>query len=144
MKIKTLLTIFFLMILIAGMNVVSGAQTDPAEKPQTDQHHKDEDDDDDEKEEVEKVSSEERRQVKITPEQARRTALARVAGRIVEEELEKERGVIVYSIEIRDEKGKVFDVEIDAMTGAVVRVEKEDDDDDDHDDDSDDRKLPVH
>lgn len=85
---------------------------------------KDDDGEDDE------VSSEERKAVKISAEQARRTALERVAGTIVEEELEKENGRIVYSIEIRDKNQKVFDVEVDAETGAIVKVEEEDDEDD--------------
>ncbi len=83
------------------------------------------------------------KRVKISAEQARRTALERVGGTIVEEELEKENGKIVYSIEIRDANQKVFDVEVDAETGAIVNVEEEDDDDDDDDDEKPKEKPPL-
>ncbi len=74
------------------------------------------------------------KEAKISIEQARKTALERVAGTITEEEIEIENGVLVYSIEIRDANGKTHDVEVDAKTGEIVRVEEEDEDDDDDDD----------
>jgi hypothetical protein len=70
---------------------------------------------------------------------ARGIALERVpGGRIVEAELEEERGRLVYSYDIKlDGAQGIVDVEIDATTGAVLHVAREDDDDKD-DDDSDD------
>ena len=75
------------------------------------------------------------RQAKITMDQARAFALARVSGKIENEELEKEDGRLIYSFDIRNEKGTITGVEIDAKTGEVINVEEEDDQDSDDDDD---------
>lgn len=128
MKIKSLLTILFSVVMVCGLATFAAAQTDPDRKPKTGNQQKDDDERD------EKVSPKERKQVKISSEQARKTALERVKGTVIEEELEKEKGRLVYSIEIRDANQKVYDVEIDAKTGEVVNVEEENDDDEDGDD----------
>jgi uncharacterized membrane protein YkoI len=78
---------------------------------------------------------------------ARRTALEAVPhGRIVEEEIEREDGRLIYSFDIVEgaAEGVMRDVEIDAQTGALLQNvvddldddegEEEDDDDDDEDD----------
>jgi uncharacterized membrane protein YkoI len=73
------------------------------------------------------------------PEQARAAALERAPGTIIEAELEEERGVLLYSFEVRGTDGAVTEVEIDAASGAVLSVSLEGDadggDDDDEDDD---------
>lgn len=122
----------FSLMLVCDLATISNAQTNPDQNQKSTDKQKNDDGEDEE------VSVEERKQVKISAEQARKTALERVAGTIVEEELEKENGRIVYSIEIQDANQKVFDVEVDAETGAVVNVEEEDEDDDDEDGDEDD------
>ncbi len=66
-------------------------------------------------------------QATVPKEQAQATALQQVAGKIVKSELEDEDGKIVYGFEIRDGNGKVFDVKIDAKTGAFVKASSEDD-----------------
>lgn len=129
MKIKTLLTVLFSLMLIGGLTTISNAQTAPVNPEKPVVQEKDDGED-------EEVSPEERKRVKISAEQARRTALGKIGGTIVEEELEKENGRIVYSIEIRDKDKKVFDVEIDAETGEIVNVEEEDEDDEGADGDS--------
>ncbi|HMJ09377.1 MAG TPA: PepSY domain-containing protein, partial [Pyrinomonadaceae bacterium] len=60
------------------------------------------------------------RQAKITLEQARHTALDTAAGTVEEEELEKEHGRLVYSFDIRNAKGTISEVQVDAKTGAMV------------------------
>ena len=130
MKIKALLAMLFSVMLVCGLATISNAQTNPDQNQKSTDKQKDDDGEDEE------VSPEERKRVKISADQARKTALERVAGTIVEEELEKENGRIVYSIEIRDKDKKVFDVEVDAENGAIVNVEEEDDDDEDDDDDT--------
>ena len=72
-----------------------------------------------EKEDDHKADEELVRQATITKEQARATALQKIPGTIQEEEIEKENGTIVWSFDIKDSSGKVFDVKIDAKTGAV-------------------------
>lgn len=132
MKIKFLSSILLFIIAVFGLATFAAAQTTPDQKPKTDNQQKDDDDERDEK-----VSPAERKQVKITSEQARKIALEKVGGTVIEEELEKEKGKLVYSIEIRDANRKVFDVEVDAKTGAIVNVEEENDDDEDGKDDDD-------
>lgn len=92
------------------------------------------DDDDDEESEASKKANFEKysRQAKITMEQAMEIALKRIPGTITDRDLEKERGKLMYSFDIRDASGKVFDVEIDAKTGKVLKaVEDTEDEDDD-------------
>ncbi len=70
----------------------------------------------------------------ISLETARQIALARVPGTVIESELDKEKGIVVYEFEIRDKDNKSFDVLVDAKTGAIVGVEADDDEDGDNDD----------
>jgi hypothetical protein len=65
------------------------------------------------------------KQATVTPDQARETAQAAVAGDIEEEELEKEHGKLVFSFDIRNAKGTITEVQVDAKTGAVVATEEE-------------------
>ena len=126
MKIKVLMGILFSVMLVCGLTTFANAQTNAQR-------------DDGEDEEV---TAKDREKVKITIEQARKTALERVSGTIVEEELEKENGKLIYSIEVKDANGKVFDVEVDAETGAIFKVEQEDDDGEDDDDKKSNEKPP--
>ena len=109
------------------------AEMEAAEKRKEQMEGKEMDDDDDETPAVKnariaKLSA----QTSITMEQAKAIALQRVPGTITEEDLENERGVLQYSFDIKDANGKVFDVEIDAKTGKVLKAveDKEDEDDD--------------
>lgn len=52
-------------------------------------------------------------------------ALAAVPGEILEIELERQRGRLVYEIEILARNGRVRKVILDARTGAVLGVEDE-------------------
>ncbi len=59
---------------------------------------------------------------------ARAIALATVPGRVVEEELERERGRRIYSFEIAatgGAPGRITEVNIDARDGTVVGIEDE-------------------
>jgi len=46
-----------------------------------------------------------------------------VPGDVIEVELEQEREALVYEIKILTSTGRVREVEIDARTGAVLRIE---------------------
>lgn len=63
-----------------------------------------------------------RDQAKITPEQATRTALAKVpGGQVRQAELEQEHGRLVYSFDIDVPKQEgVEEVQVDARSGKVV------------------------
>jgi len=128
MKIRTFLLIVFSIVLVFGLNTVSNAQMAPNDVNKQQKAVDDEGDDE--------VSAAEKKKVKISPARARKIALKRVRGVIVEEELEKENGVGVYSIEIRRKDQKVYDVEVNAKTGAIMKVEEEIDDDEDGEDEA--------
>ncbi len=66
-------------------------------------------------------------QAKISKAEAERIALAKVpAGTIKEAELEKEKGKLIWSFDIATPGTKdITEVNVDAMTGAVVDVSKE-------------------
>ncbi len=62
---------------------------------------------------------------KISQDQAEKIALAKVPGDVKEAELEKENGRLVWSFDIAQAGSGVMDVEIDAQTGEVLKVEKD-------------------
>ena len=66
-------------------------------------------------------------QATVTPDSARRIALARVAnGRIAEQEIEMEDGKLVYSFDIKvPARRGIEEVQVDAKTGAFVKQEHE-------------------
>lgn len=96
------------------------------------EEEKDGDDDgDDDKYDTPEMQKELAKEAKISPAAARQTALARVAGTVVESELDMEKGKVVYEFEIRDKNNKTFDVLVDAKTGEIVGVEADNEKDDD-------------
>ncbi|MUV37006.1 uncharacterized protein JNUCC1_00812 [Lentibacillus sp. JNUCC-1] len=79
-----------------------------------------------------------KKEAELTSEESETIALKEVKGDVIENELDDENGTVVYSLEIRDDQGVEHEVEVDAKTGDVLKVEKDDDDDDeDTDDDND-------
>ena len=62
---------------------------------------------------------------KIGMKRAREIALKQTSGKIKSSELEKEKGKWIYSFDIRNAKGTITEVNIDAYTGAVIAVEEE-------------------
>lgn len=47
-------------------------------------------------------------------------------GKILEVELEQEKNTYVYEIELLDQNNKVWEMEVNAMTGELMKVEEED------------------
>jgi uncharacterized membrane protein YkoI len=62
---------------------------------------------------------------KITMAAARTTALKKAPGTVKSEELENEHGKWIYSFDIVNAKHGVTEVNVDAMTGAIVDVQHE-------------------
>ncbi len=62
---------------------------------------------------------------KIGMTKARAIAAKQAAGKIESSELEKEGGKMIYSFDIRNSKGTITEVNVDAYTGAIVNVEEE-------------------
>ncbi|WP_150526533.1 PepSY domain-containing protein [Roseibium sediminis] len=71
----------------------------------------------------------------ISIQQASDIALGEVSGTVTEIELENERGVLVYDVEVASATGEV-ELQIDAASGQILAKKL---DDDKHDDDDDDR-----
>jgi|CXWL01.1.fsa_nt_gi uncharacterized membrane protein YkoI len=61
---------------------------------------------------------------KVTIDQAIKTASEKVAGKVIEAELEEKIGNAVWEVEIVGTDGKVIEVHVDAMTGAIVATEE--------------------
>lgn len=48
------------------------------------------------------------------------------AGRVLETELERERGGYIYEVEVLDDNGEVWEMKFDAATGELLEQELED------------------
>jgi len=59
-------------------------------------------------------------------EEIQRLALEQKPGRIIETEFEVKGGRLTYEVDILDENGQFWEVEINAKTGELVRVKEED------------------
>ncbi len=57
---------------------------------------------------------------KVTIEQAIKTATDKVQGKVIEAELEKEDGKVVWEVEIVGADGKLSELYVDADTGVLV------------------------
>ena len=62
---------------------------------------------------------------KVTIDQAIKTALEKVSGKVVEAELEMKHDKLVWEVEVVTAENKVMEVHIDAESGAVIEVEEE-------------------
>lgn len=61
----------------------------------------------------------------IGMKRAKQIASQQVKGKIKSSELEKEKGKMIYSFDIRNSKGGITEVNIDAYTGKVIAVDVE-------------------
>ena len=62
---------------------------------------------------------------KVTIDQAIKTASEKVAGKVVEAELEMKHDKVIWEVEVVTAENKVMEVHIDAESGAVIDVEEE-------------------
>ncbi|MGE7763854.1 PepSY domain-containing protein [Peribacillus sp. NPDC096540] len=62
---------------------------------------------------------------KISMDDAEKIALKKVEGQVTDVEMDSENGIFVYELEIKQDK-KEYDIEIDANTGEVLKVELDD------------------
>lgn len=63
---------------------------------------------------------------RINSEAAIQIALGRVPGQVIKVELDVENGLLIYEVDIRTATG-VYEVKMDADTGAILSVEREND-----------------
>lgn len=59
-------------------------------------------------------------------EQVIESAMAVKPGQILETELDEDDGRYVYELEILDERGQVWELELDASTAELLELESED------------------
>lgn len=65
----------------------------------------------------------------ISTEDAKEIAINEFGGKLKKIELEKEGGRFVYDIELVHENNDDIDLDINAVTGEILKVERDDDDD---------------
>ena len=66
---------------------------------------------------------------RISVQQAQQIALNRVPGQVVYMDLEMDHGVLKYEVYILTMENRMYEVEINARTGRILKVEQENDDD---------------
>lgn len=64
------------------------------------------------------------RSYRINSEAAIQIALQRVPGQVVKVELDYDNGILVYEVDIRTALG-VYEVNVHAVTGQILKVEKD-------------------
>ncbi|MCY9580354.1 PepSY domain-containing protein [Paenibacillus alvei] len=62
----------------------------------------------------------------ISEEEAKKIALQQVSGKVIHIDLDSDNGMLKYEVIVMTDQGKVYEVEIDAGTGKVLKVEQED------------------
>lgn len=73
----------------------------------------------------------------ISKDEAGKIATDKYGGDIINVEKEHEDGNLVYEVEIKNSKQGRIEVDVDAYSGEIVGMEKEDSDNDDGDDNGD-------
>ncbi|MBR4737807.1 MAG: PepSY domain-containing protein [Rhodocyclaceae bacterium] len=64
--------------------------------------------------------------VKISVEQAKQIALRKVgSGRVTEIELERKGATYYYDVEVKDNRGREYEVKINATTGAILSFKRD-------------------
>ncbi|OMP68340.1 PepSY domain-containing protein [Domibacillus epiphyticus] len=74
----------------------------------------------------------------LTKEESIVIALKQVPGKVKDAALEDEDGIVVFAVDVIDEKGHEQEIVVDAKSGEVLKVEADDEEDDEEDDDDDD------
>ncbi|MFC5466060.1 PepSY domain-containing protein [Lederbergia graminis] len=64
---------------------------------------------------------------RITKQQAQDIALKRVPGTVLHVDMDLENGVLVYEVFILTPDNRIFEVEILAKSGRIIKVEQEND-----------------
>lgn len=64
---------------------------------------------------------------RITKQQAQEITLKRVPGKILHVDMDLENGVLVYEVFILTPENRVFEVEILAKSGIIIKIDEEND-----------------
>lgn len=63
---------------------------------------------------------------RLMMQQAQDIALQRIPGQVLHVDMDLEHGVLVYEIFILTSQNRVYEVEVNANNGNIIKVEKED------------------
>lgn len=66
---------------------------------------------------------------RVSLQYAMQIALQRVPGQIIFYGMDMENGTLVYEIFILTSQNKIYEIEVNAKTGAIRKIEEENDDD---------------
>lgn len=72
---------------------------------------------------------------KLTPDQAVQKALETVQGKVLKTELENENGFLVYGVEVVAADKSIVDVKVDAGSGKILAMDRDQMDERDHESD---------
>lgn len=64
---------------------------------------------------------------RVSLQQAQDIALKRVPGQVLHVDMDLDHGVLVYEIFILTSQNRIFEVEVLAKSGKILKVEEEDD-----------------
>ena len=64
---------------------------------------------------------------RITKQQAQEIALKRVPGKVLHVDMDLENGVLVYEVFILTPENRIFEVEILAKSGRIIKIDEEND-----------------
>lgn len=137
MSLKNLLVFLLAFVLLAAAaagEAYAQEEKKPKVKDKMVEKHRHQQDDDDDADEDAEAQEKLAKEAKISADEARRIALERIGGEVVESELERENGRVVYEFEIKTAEGRYYEVVVDAGTGEIVGVEDESEDEEDDDD----------
>ena len=62
---------------------------------------------------------------KVTIDEAIKTASEKVSGKIIEAELDRKHGKLIWEVEVVTAEHKIMEVHIDAETGTFIDIEEE-------------------
>lgn len=65
-------------------------------------------------------------QQRITAQQAEQIALGTIPGQVMHVDLDMDNGILKYEIFIMTPDNRVFEVEINARNGQILKIEQED------------------
>lgn len=63
------------------------------------------------------------RQPQISLQDSIQIATNHISGQVIKVELEMEDGLLVYEVKIMTPEGYPYEIEVDAITGEIVKVE---------------------
>jgi uncharacterized membrane protein YkoI len=62
---------------------------------------------------------------RLTEQQVQEIALKRIPGQIIHVDMDLENGVVVYEIFILTSQNRIYEVEVNANNGSIIKVEQE-------------------